>query len=323
MSRQTRQTPNRANKFKSKPAKFGFPIQPSKPRKPSGTSTMVSNSRCLFSLIGVASAVVCLIVIGHSFIPGMSDMFHEILKFGAMIVDALVEYKQPVFVYLPPQAELRGGAWVVLDTKINSDVIEMYADPTSRGGVLEPEGIVEIKFRKPQLQELMHRLDKQCIALKSAPESAETRTALGQREDELMPVYRQVAVEFADLHDTPGRMLAKNAIRGIVAWKDSRRFFYWRLRLRLEEFACRTSLSPSLNDLISISDARQILQQLFGEKNATDRDIVAWLDAGGRDAVKTYADDLARQRRREQFQALVEEDPELLVEMLKSYRNES
>ena len=44
------------------------------------------------------------------------------LKFGAEIVDALVAYKQPVFVYIPPFAELRGGAWVVIDSTINEDV---------------------------------------------------------------------------------------------------------------------------------------------------------------------------------------------------------
>lgn len=35
-------------------------------------------------------------------------MFDEILKYGAFIVDNLVDYKQPVFVYIPPFAELRG-----------------------------------------------------------------------------------------------------------------------------------------------------------------------------------------------------------------------
>ena len=45
-----------------------------------------------------------------------------------MIVDALRTYGQPVFVYLPPGAELRGGAWVVIDSAINSDMVEMCAD---------------------------------------------------------------------------------------------------------------------------------------------------------------------------------------------------
>ena len=59
-------------------------------------------------------------------------MYGEILKYGAYIVDGLVEYKQPVFVYIPPFGELRGGAWVVVDPKINPDVMEMYADKDSR-----------------------------------------------------------------------------------------------------------------------------------------------------------------------------------------------
>lgn len=80
----------------------------------------------------------------RGFSGGQRDMFDEILKYGAMIVDALREYRQPLFMYLPPRAELRGGAWVVIDSTINPDQIEMYADPNARGGVLEPEGTVEV-----------------------------------------------------------------------------------------------------------------------------------------------------------------------------------
>jgi len=39
---------------------------------------------------------------------------------GSLIVENLRTYKQPVIVYLPPGAELRGGAWVVVDGQINS-----------------------------------------------------------------------------------------------------------------------------------------------------------------------------------------------------------
>ena len=46
----------------------------------------------------------------RGFSGGQRDMFDEVLKFGAFIVDALVGYTQPVFIYLPPFAELRGGA---------------------------------------------------------------------------------------------------------------------------------------------------------------------------------------------------------------------
>ena len=47
-------------------------------------------------------------------------------------MDNLRAYKQPVFVYLPPGCELRGGAWVVIDSQINADQVEMYADDTAQ-----------------------------------------------------------------------------------------------------------------------------------------------------------------------------------------------
>jgi acetyl-CoA carboxylase carboxyltransferase component len=40
----------------------------------------------------------------RGFSGGQRDMFDEVLKFGSMIVDALVAYQQPLFVYIPPFA---------------------------------------------------------------------------------------------------------------------------------------------------------------------------------------------------------------------------
>jgi len=51
----------------------------------------------------------------RGFSGGARDMFNEVLKFGSTIVDALVAATTPVFVYIPPRGELRGGAWVVVD----------------------------------------------------------------------------------------------------------------------------------------------------------------------------------------------------------------
>lgn len=59
-------------------------------------------------------------------------MYEQIVKFGAYIVDGLRQYKQPIIIYLPPNAELRGGAWAVIDPTINSRYMEMYADNDSR-----------------------------------------------------------------------------------------------------------------------------------------------------------------------------------------------
>jgi len=59
-------------------------------------------------------------------------MYDQILKFGAYIVDGLRKYRQPVLIYIPPNGELRGGAWVVVDPSINQEQMEMYADKESR-----------------------------------------------------------------------------------------------------------------------------------------------------------------------------------------------
>jgi len=64
----------------------------------------------------------------------------------------------------------------------------------------------------------------------------ELQTATTKREQALLPFYSTVAVHFADLHDTPGRMLAKEVISDIVTWKKCRPFFFWRLQRRLKEF---------------------------------------------------------------------------------------
>lgn len=176
----------------------------------------------------------------RGFSGGMRDMYEEVLKFGAMIVDNLNTFKQPVFIYIPPGCELRGGAWVVVDPSINPNMMEMYADEDGRGGVLEAEGIVEIKYRKKAIVKTMERLDPEYAAalaeLKAASSEEETAAARKKRDaryEQLAGMYHQVAVEFAALHDTPGRMKKKNTISDILTWKSSRRFFYWRLRRRL------------------------------------------------------------------------------------------
>lgn len=55
----------------------------------------------------------------RGFSGGQRDMFNEVLKYGSYIVDGLVKYEQPVFVYIPPFGELRGGSWVSHSTVID------------------------------------------------------------------------------------------------------------------------------------------------------------------------------------------------------------
>ena len=157
----------------------------------------------------------------RGFSGGMMDMYEEVVKFGAMIVDALHFYNQPIIIYIPPHSELRGGSWVVIDPSINAKQMEMYADPTSRGGILEAEGIVSIKVRQKAQRSMMERLDqdmsRMAARLRSPDctddEKATLQERMAKREELLSPLYHQVAVHFADLHDTPVRMVEKGVIR--------------------------------------------------------------------------------------------------------------
>jgi len=180
-------------------------------------------------------------------------MYNEVLKYGSYIVDALVKYEQPVFVYIPPNGELRGGSWVVVDPTINPDYMEMYADEDARAGVLEPEGIIGIKFKKEKLLSTMERLDPTYADLKRRLVDPKTpreqlskiKQALTEREQQLRPVYTQIALQFADLHDRAGRMAAKGTIRMPLQWRNARRFFHWRLRRRLAEEALLKAMARS------------------------------------------------------------------------------
>ncbi len=69
--------------------------------------------------------------------------------------------------------------------------VEMCADPLARGGVLEPEGIVEINIRTPDLIKAMHRLEPVIVRIK-AEDCPDMEAALRAREAVLLPVYRQV-----------------------------------------------------------------------------------------------------------------------------------
>ena len=60
----------------------------------------------------------------------------------------------------------------------------------------------------------MQRLDTTCIQIVekltspqlNPDEKAELQKRLAARQEKLLPMYHQVAIQFADLHDTPGRM---------------------------------------------------------------------------------------------------------------------
>ncbi|KAG5471519.1 hypothetical protein LSCM1_01612 [Leishmania martiniquensis] len=164
----------------------------------------------------------------RGFSGGMRDMFDEVLKFGASIVDNLRVYTAPLFIYIPPAGELRGGAWVVVDPAVNHNgVVEMYCDPSSHGGVLEPSGVVEVKFRDKDVLDLIRRTRPELSAMEPM--------AARKIENDLLPQYQNAAVRFADLHDSHVRMKATGVVRDVIPWKNSRRHFYMKLQRKLKE----------------------------------------------------------------------------------------
>ena len=224
----------------------------------------------------------------RGFSGGQRDMFDEVLKYGSLIVDAFVAYEQPVFVFIPPFAEIRGGAWVVLDASINASVMEMYAaQGSARGGVLEANGAASVKYRKRDLLATMHRLDDTLVALdaklkESGGADSETANLIAKREKVLLPVYGQIAVQFCELHDTPGRMKAVGVIERIVEWKTARSFFYWRLRRKLAEFDLRRKIVQAS----TLGDSKDGLSPL----EATAR-IKEWFVGSGVFGVEMWDDD--------------------------------
>ena len=149
-----------------------------------------------------------------------------------------------MFVYLPPGAELHGGAWVVLDSTINARCIEMYADPTSRAGILEPEGTVHVKFGVRDQRKLMARLDPVLRTLD--PKDPSDAVEMHQRQEALLPTYLSVAHTFADLHDRSGRMLVCVLLFTtplLLCWVDSR------LCLRKRSSISSTLLTPPVSSL--------------------------------------------------------------------------
>lgn len=84
----------------------------------------------------------------------------------------------------------------------------------------------------PKMKKLMQKLGDSSL---NSTEKAAVEEEIKRREERLAGVYHQVAVKFAELHDTPVRMKEKGTIKEIVSWKGARRFLYWRLRRKLLE----------------------------------------------------------------------------------------
>lgn len=110
----------------------------------------------------------------------------------------------------------------------------------------------------------------EAVAAGDKVKAAQIDEKIKARISVLMHVYHTVAVHFADLHDTPERMLEKECISEIVPWRESRRWLYWRLRrLLLEDAYIKKILRAQ--DNLSVGQAKQMLRRwLVEDKGATE-----------------------------------------------------
>lgn len=133
-------------------------------------------------------------------------------------------------------------------------------------------------IRKFQLQ---HQIEENAS---NKEKVTQLEQAVKERTQTLLHVYHTVAVHFADLHDTPERMLEKGCINEIVPWRTSRSWFHWRLRRLLLEHSLVKKIIAA-HDNPNVDQAKETLCRWFVEdKGATEahlwdnnKDMVSWM----------------------------------------------
>lgn len=95
----------------------------------------------------------------------------------------------------------------------------------------------------------------------------ELEASLELREKYLMPIYHQIAVQFADLHDTPGRMLQKKVIKEIIDWPTSRKYFYWRFRRLIARNNLIRAIMDHTKNQVGFEQAYELARKCFYHDN--------------------------------------------------------
>ena len=188
---------------------------------------------------------------------------------------------------------------------------------------MEPNGTVEIKFKAKDVIKTMNRIDGRLQELNSQllnPTNTKDQNDLIKsliisRQNELQVTYEQVAISFADLHDTPGRMKAKGCIREVLSWKSSRKFFYFRVKRRLlEEYLLREIKKSNL--LLSDNEAEDLIKSWVGEAiYSSDKDMSDWLEKE-KTFVSNKISELKQKNVKDQVVKSLLEDPSSAVDGL-------
>lgn len=142
-----------------------------------------------------------------------------------------------------------------------------------------------------------------------------------------MPIYHQVAVQFVDLHDTPGRMQEKGAITDILDWKNVRTFFYWRLRRLLLEQVVKCEIRQADSSL-SDGHMQSMLRRWFVETEGAvktylwdnNQAVVEWLEQqlstadGMKTSIRENIKFLKRENTLRHIHRLVEANPDVAMD---------
>merc|ERR1719263_1874025 len=123
----------------------------------------------------------------------------------------------------------------------------------------------------------MRRLDPVLQKLIGKEQVSEVMLQIQRRQHLVHGIYKQIAIKFADLHDCPERLLAKNTIREIIPWKRSRRYFYWRLRLRLHLQIIYMQIKNVSVKYIS-KKIKDLVKQKTENEKSSDYLIATWCD---------------------------------------------
>jgi len=179
----------------------------------------------------------------RGFAGGKLELYEEVLKYGAMIVDELSKYDLPVILYMPPYAEIRGGAWVVIDTQINPDHIVFLVDEHATGSVLEPSGMESVPLVEREIRKDMRKNDPELASLYS-----ERKRSTGQldrireidgrievRESEQYPNYLKKWIRIFRKHNTAERMKEVGTAAEVVPTGRARERIYRALVRGLEK----------------------------------------------------------------------------------------
>jgi len=98
-----------------------------------------------------------------------------------------------------------------------------------------------------------------------------------------LPLYKQVAVQYCDLHDRSGRMKGLGAIHEELTWAESRSYLHWRIRRRLQVNSAVQQLRkavPSLSHVAAVEKVEKLTSAaVIGGPAPEDQAIAEWLES--------------------------------------------